>query len=115
MLAFFQTVVTSDSVGAGVITQHEHSRLLSKFRHTSVTSMQSEKRREIHERGELQIKDSFEVKLNLLRCRHKTDLVKDVMRLREALLSIIYTELYPLNTVYCISPQWADYMTLLTS
>lgn len=114
MLAFFQTGVTSDSVGAGVITQHEHGRLLSKFRHTSVTSMQSKKRREIQERGELQIKDSFEVKLNLLQCRHNTDLV-NVMRLREALLSIIYTELYPLNTVYCISPQRAAYTTLLTS
>lgn len=40
VLAFFQTVVTSDSVGAGVMAQHEHHTLLS--RHCSVTSMRSE-------------------------------------------------------------------------
>lgn len=45
VLAFFQTVVTSDSVGAGVIAQHEHRTLLSRFRHCSVTSMRSEIRR----------------------------------------------------------------------
>lgn len=45
VLAFFQTVITSDSVGAGVIAQHEHRTLLSRFRHCSVTSMRSEIRR----------------------------------------------------------------------
>lgn len=45
MLLFFQTVITSDSVGAGVIAQHEHHTLLSRFRHCSVTSMRSEIRR----------------------------------------------------------------------
>lgn len=41
VVAFFDTVVTSDSVGAGVIAQHEPCTLLSRFRHF-VTSLESE-------------------------------------------------------------------------
>lgn len=48
VFAFFQWVVSPDSAGVGVIAQHERHKPLSRLRHTSVTSVQSEERRGIH-------------------------------------------------------------------
>lgn len=63
MLAFFQSTVTSDSMGASVIAQHEHCMLLSRFRHCSVTWMVPEIwRGGTHEQRGKQMKDVLEAK-----------------------------------------------------
>lgn len=111
-LAVFQPVVTSDSVGASVIAQHEPRTPLSRFRHTSVTSVQAEKRTGLCERGELRIKDLCEVVLNLLQRRRSTDLlVKEAWWTREAIFITITFNTYGIPPECLLSTQRAKCFT----